>query len=52
MVIGRIMDDKPRTLDGKGGVSYFKVNLEIVDLESNEKVWIGSQEIKKVWRDR
>lgn len=52
MVIGRIIDDKPRTLDGKGGVSYFKVNLEIVDLESNEKVWIGSQEIKKVWRDR
>lgn len=52
MVIGRIMDDKPRTLSGTAGVSYFKANLEIVDLESNEKVWIGSHEIKKVWRDR
>jgi hypothetical protein len=52
MMIGRIMDDKPRTLSGRGGVSYFKANLEVIDLESNEKVWIGEKELKKVWRDR
>lgn len=52
IVLGRIMDDKPRTLSGRGGVSYFKCNLEIIDLESNEKVWIGTKEIKKVWQDR
>jgi len=52
IVIGRIADDKPRTLDGRGGVAYFKVNLEVVDLESNEKVFIGTQEVKKTWRDR
>jgi hypothetical protein len=52
IVLGRIMDDKPRTLDGGGGVSYFKAVLEVIDLESNEKVFIGEREIKKVWRDR
>jgi uncharacterized protein (TIGR02722 family) len=52
MLVGRIMDDKPRTLSGASGVSYFKAILEIIDLESNEKVWIGQEEIKKVWRDR
>ena len=52
IVLGRIMDDKPKTLSGRGGVSYFKANLEIIDLESNEKIWIGEREIKKVWRDK
>jgi penicillin-binding protein activator len=52
IVLGRIMDDKPRSLSGSSGVSYFKCNLEVINLETNEKVWIGSQEVKKVWRDR
>lgn len=52
MLIGRIMDDKPRTLDGRGGVAYYKINMEIINLETNEKAWIDSKEIKKVWRDR
>jgi hypothetical protein len=52
MLLGRLMDDRPRTLSGRGGVSYFKANFEMVDLESNEKVWIGSEEIKKVWQDK
>jgi uncharacterized protein (TIGR02722 family) len=29
---------------------YFKVNLELIDIETNEKVWIGEQEIKKTIR--
>ncbi len=52
IVLGRVADDRPRSLDGRGGVAYYKVNLEVIDLESNEKVYIGSQEVKKVWRDR
>lgn len=50
ILVGRIADDKPRTLDGRGGVAYYKVTLELIDLESNDKVWIGEHEIKKVWR--
>ena len=36
--------------DAKGGTSakFFQVNLELVDMESNEKVWIGTKDIKKV----
>lgn len=52
ILIGRIADDKPRSLSGRSGVAYYQVTLEMIDLESNEKVWIGVQEIKKVWRDR
>lgn len=52
IMLGRIMQDAPRTLDGKAGVQYYKINLEVIDLESNEKVWIGTNEVKKVWRDQ
>lgn len=52
IMIGSIMEDAPRTLDGRGGVQYYKANLQVIDLETNEKVWIGTQEIKKVWKDR
>ncbi|OQY35363.1 MAG: penicillin-binding protein activator LpoB [Spirochaetaceae bacterium 4572_59] len=33
-------------IEGKRVVTY-KVDMELIDLESNEKVWIGSNEIKK-----
>lgn len=52
VMLGRIMQDAPRTLDGRAGVQYYKVNLEVIDLESNEKVYIGTRELKKLWRDQ
>ena len=35
----------------KEKVVNYKVNLELVDLETNEKVWIGDKEIKKYIRN-
>ncbi len=32
----------------KQKVIYYQVDIELTDLESNEKVWIGSKKIKKV----
>jgi cell fate regulator YaaT (PSP1 superfamily) len=32
---------------GKEKVVNYKTNLEMVDLQSTEKVWIGDKEIKK-----
>jgi uncharacterized protein (TIGR02722 family) len=29
-------------------VVFYKVNLELINIESNEKVWIGDKQIKKV----
>ena len=35
--------------DASGGkaVKFYQVDLELINVESNEKVWIGSKEIKK-----
>ncbi|MBI2889352.1 MAG: penicillin-binding protein activator LpoB [Nitrospirae bacterium] len=37
-------------MDQAGGtqLKYYQVELELVDIESNEKVWIGQKKIKKV----
>ena len=29
-------------------VTFYQTNLELIDLESNEKVWVGEKKIKKV----
>lgn len=34
--------------DGKQKLVYYQIDLTIVHLESNEKVWIGTKKIKKV----
>ncbi len=46
ILIGSINSIKDET---KGRyVIMYQVNLELVDLESNEKVWLGQHELKKV----
>lgn len=37
-------------VDKEGGqaVKYYQVNLELVDVETNKKVWVGEKRIKKV----
>jgi uncharacterized protein (TIGR02722 family) len=46
MIIGNI----DQIDDAKGGTSakVFQVNLELVNMETNMKVWIGTKDIKKV----
>lgn len=34
--------------DGGDKVKYYQVNLELVDMESNRKVWIGEKKLKKL----
>lgn len=34
--------------EGKQSVKFYQVDLEIVHLETNEKVWIGDKKIKKL----
>ena len=45
MMIGQITSVTD-AVDGKKVVLY-QVDMEIINLESNEKVWIGSKEVKK-----
>lgn len=48
MMLGRIGDVQEVTRTGKKRVQYYQVNLELIDVETAEKVWIGTEEIKKV----
>jgi uncharacterized protein (TIGR02722 family) len=34
-------------LEGSRAVIYYQINMELVDIESNQKVWIGEKKIKK-----
>lgn len=34
--------------EGKQEVKFYQVDMELVNLESNEKVWMGSKKIKKL----
>jgi uncharacterized protein (TIGR02722 family) len=52
ILLGDINDIQQRSLDGRTVSKYYQVNLDMTDLESNEKAWIGSVEVKKVSRDR
>ena len=47
MMLGRIKDVKERSVDQRQVVNFYQVTLELIDIETNEKVWIESQEIKK-----
>jgi penicillin-binding protein activator len=51
MLIGRIADVNERSLSGRQRMKYYKINLELANIETNEKVWIGSHEIKKLVRN-
>ncbi len=52
ILVGDINDVQSQDPYNKTIVKYFQVNFDLTDLESNEKAWIGSVEIKKVSRDR
>ena len=34
-------------MDQRKVVNFYQVTLELIDIETNEKVWIESREIKK-----
>lgn len=38
--------------EGKESVKFYQVDLELVQLETNEKAWIGSKKIKKLVKKR
>jgi uncharacterized protein (TIGR02722 family) len=46
-LMGRIGAIIQRSPDGKRRIRYFKTDLEVINLETSEKVWIGTKEIKK-----
>lgn len=49
-LVGRILDNKQRSGDGRTIVNYYQANMELINVETAEKVWIQTEEIKKVAR--
>jgi uncharacterized protein (TIGR02722 family) len=48
MLIGNISSIVDESIDGKDAAIFYTVNLELVDVQSNRKVWIGNKKIKKL----
>ena len=47
MLMGSINSIYDQNLRGNERAIYYTINLEMVNLETNQKVWIGNKEIKK-----
>lgn len=48
MLIGNIDSIVDESLSGKDAAIFYTVNLELVDVETNRKVWINDKKIKKL----
>jgi hypothetical protein len=47
MLIGWVGENVESSSDRSRKIQYYQVALELVDIESNQKVWIGTHEIEK-----
>lgn len=52
MLIGRIGENVQINRGRNVRAQYYQVNLELIDIESNEKLWIGQREIEKIQIDK
>lgn len=48
MMIGNISSIVEEAVSGRQYAVFYTVNLELVDVETNQKVWIGNKKIKKL----
>jgi uncharacterized protein (TIGR02722 family) len=47
MLVGNISSIMDQTGSGKEQSVFYTVNLELINIETNQKVWIGNKKIKK-----
>ncbi len=48
MMIGNINSIVDETVDNRTLAVFYTINLELVNVETNQKVWIGNKKIKKL----
>lgn len=48
MLVGNIDANVDQNLDGTQAAKFYTVNLELINVESNRKAWIGNKKIKKL----
>ncbi len=47
-LVGTVNDSKQRSNDGRLVVNYYQFDMQLINVETAEKVWIQTKEIKKV----
>ena len=52
MLIGNISSILDESVSGKEAAIFYDVNLELIEVETNRKVWIGNKRIKKLIESR
>ncbi|MFW6347120.1 MAG: penicillin-binding protein activator LpoB [Cyclonatronaceae bacterium] len=48
MMLGNIDSIVDESIDRRTSSIFYTVNLELIDVESNQKVWIGNEQIRKI----
>jgi uncharacterized protein (TIGR02722 family) len=48
MLVGGIESNVDKNLDGTRAAKFYTVNLELINVETNRKAWIGNKKIKKM----
>ncbi|MEX0719400.1 MAG: penicillin-binding protein activator LpoB [Balneolaceae bacterium] len=48
MLIGNISSILDESVSGREAAVFYTINLELVNVETNQKVWIGNKKIKKM----
>ncbi|MHC4975315.1 MAG: penicillin-binding protein activator LpoB [Planctomycetota bacterium] len=51
ILIGRVGENAEVSRTGSSRIQYYQVNLELVNIETNEKLWIGERQIEKIMVD-
>lgn len=48
MLIGNVSSITDRTLNKRQSAVFYTVNMELIDIETNRKMWFGNKQIKKI----
>ena len=49
-LVGSVNDSKQHSGDGRTVVSFYQFDMQLIDVETAEKVWIQTKDVKKVAR--
>jgi PBP1b-binding outer membrane lipoprotein LpoB len=47
-LVGAVNDNKQRSNDGRTVVNFYQFDMQLVNVETAEKVWIQTKQVKKV----
>lgn len=52
MLIGNVSSIKDQSINKRQSAIFYTVNMELIDIETNRKIWFGNKQIKKIVQKR